>query len=170
MSDTKRLTGVAGHILADRQHKNIWEDPAAPADYVAGPESGVDQLTYLPTHVLSVNLSGGSSGTRAFAVQNPYSVDALVQQVMLDIRTASSSLARLNIGLVSSSSKSATNLGDGIGVDRAVPVPVVVGGADRVWKAKGHSSDAWMTGVIQNGPAAGLAGRVIIVAVPLYST
>lgn len=175
MAAPKRLAGAVDKVLDQRRPEDVWEDQYAPTDFAVG-QRGTG-ITYLPKYQMAVNLTKGASSGAAFSVENPSPADIYVSALYMELTKVSSfgvsssgiTPGNIDFGIVASSSASGSNLGLGIGTDILGITPVVVGGADKLWKKKGSSSDAWMTGRIKFG-ASSLAGRLIIEAVPLYST
>lgn len=163
----QRLNGVKRSLLDRHKPGEELEEPYAPADFAAGPAG--TGVTYLPTWTMGVGLSPGSSGALAVSVANPSPVDLHIVSLFAEVTTGGADGAHIDFGLVDGSTKNATDLGLGIVVSSSGVVPIVAGGAKRLWQKAGASSDGWLTGFIQSG-CSSLAGRLIITVVPLYST
>jgi len=167
MASPQRLNGVKRSLLDRHKPGEEWEEPNAPADFVAGPVG--TGVTYLPNWTLGLKLTKGSSGALAVSVQNPGPVDLHIVSLFAEVTQGGADGAHIDFGLVDGSTKTASDLGLGIVVSSSGVVPVVAGGAKHLWQKAGASSDSWLTGLIQSG-CSSFAGRLIITAIPLYST
>lgn len=138
---------------------------------------------YVVGRTMQIPLASGGSSDLTFAVQNPESVPLIIRGVTAVITAAGGSSASINIGIVSSSSKTAVDVissGDlaslGVvpyiishrlndaGSSAITPVPI------SLWEKNGNSSDSWLTGKIRFDGASSMVGYMLIEVVPLYST
>lgn len=175
MAASKRVLGLSPNAYDQQNPEDEWEGNFPPSNHVIGPRG--TGIAYLPGGRIVANLVAGTTGTKAFSIENPYPVPLFISSMWIQVTTAgtvetqssSAKNAIMNIGIVASSSATGSDVGLGIGVETIHIVPVVVGGADQLWAAKGSSSDAWLVAHHQVGGSS-LAGRVIIEAVPLFSS
>ncbi len=162
-----RIRGLAPQIAGLTQNKNVVEDIHAPSYYVVGPQQ--DGISYLPGITMVVPLAPGTSSEFAFQVENPFAVSAIIRSLIVDIRTPGQSSASIDIGLVASSGATDTDIISSGSLTEALILPVVIGGWDTKWAAKGSTANAWITGKIKVDGASSLAGDVIIEVLPLFA-
>jgi len=144
---------------------------------------------YITPRTIMAPLATGTSSGIVLAVQNPESYPLIIRQVSLVVQTPGQTSCSIDIGIVASSSKSASDIFNGAaagppGTIGAFHLPVgytPVGGSGSsglhlsaggvsVWEKNGNSSDAWLTGKLILGTGSSLAGYALIEVVPFHSS
>ncbi len=144
---------------------------------------------YIVPRTMVLPLATGTSSGIVFAVQNPESYPLIIRKATLVVLTEAQTSASMDIGIVASSSKNASDVFGGaaasppgtIGIfdlevgktfnggSGSSGVFLTAGGVSR-WEKNGASSDAWLTGKLTLGTGSSLAGYLFLEVVPLFST
>lgn len=165
----KRIKGLSPNAQAGAHHNpDLIEGINAPAHYALGPTQ--TDVTYIPSISFGVSLDAGGSSEQAFSVQNPFYDDCIIESLKLNVTAAGGSSCALNIGIVSSSSQSDSDILSSGSVASARIYPIVSGGADKLWKSRSSTANAWLTGKYVRDGSTGLVGEAIITVLPLYSS
>lgn len=165
-----------GEIVRELAGKTINTESRTSADYVV-------------TRTMMLPLQTGTSSGIVLAVQNPESYPLIIRQATLIVLTEAQTSASVDIGIVASSSKSASDLFKGaaasppgtLGNFVLLPgyLPTAGSGSSGIallpagiskWEKNGFSSDSWLTMKLTLGTGSSLAGYLMLEVVPLFST
>lgn len=150
-------------------------------EVVGTPVSPASEGSYGVEQTIQAQYAYVSSSGPVFSVQNPHNVDCLITRVHVAItaNADTGSSVALDWDLVASSSKRGTGLADGVafnvlGVSPHYNPSAGAPAAAALWKARGFSSDAWLTATYDIGgghtAASSVAAKAFISIIPLYST
>ncbi len=170
---TKRLKGLLPRLAAGAARpESDWESEVPPVHYVVGP-LGTDVTGYVPSMNIMATVTGGSTGTIAAAIENPFSVACIIQSMTLYTTAVGAAGSELRIGIVASSGAAGTNITGstefGITSTASGITPIVAGGETTLWAANGSTANAWVTAQVHGGASTGLAGFLVIQALPLFA-